>query len=249
MNTKLSLFRIRQKIYRFVEVGVYPFIALTFAFLLVWQVYVIIEARHQLQIEVDTRNALNEKLEKFRENAKISEQDRLVYGTIIKKQIPGSDNTFDTYALMESFYETTGIELKNSTSATTIGSRSTASTTTENSSGKYSASAVLTLQTLSEIIDTYQYQFSRFMTLNEIKVAKNKEGRDQFYDVDFTFQVYSLNGDKKGTSEEKGTPAQFTAEDKRNFDFYINNTNIDLYYATQNATPVDEEYEPSGTLF
>ena len=92
MNTKLSLFRIRQKIYRFVEVGIYPFIALTFAFLLVWQVYVIIEAHNQLQIEVDTRNTLTEKLEKFRENAKISEQDRLVYGTIIKKQIPLNDN-------------------------------------------------------------------------------------------------------------------------------------------------------------
>lgn len=249
MNTKLSLFKIRQTAYRLIEVGVYPIVMIIFFILLCWQIYSVFEAQNQLKQEIISRDILIDKLDKYRENAKISEQDRLVYGTIIKKQIPQSNSTFDIYALIESVYESTGIELEVDTPSAVGGTTRDPSTALDEGAMRLSASAILTSQSLNEIIETYQYQYARFMTLNEITVTSSKEGQGQFYDVNFTFQVHSINGEKKDTNDTVETPAQFTSEDKTNFDYYINNTNVDLYYATQNTIPVDEEYEPSGTLF
>jgi hypothetical protein len=249
MNTKLSLFKIRQTAYRLIEVGVYPIVMIIFAILLCWQIYSVFQADNLLKQEIASRDILIAKLDKYRENAKISEQDRLVYGTIIKRQIPQNNNTFDIYALIEAVYETTGIELKIARPTSVEGAAGDQSIILDEGAMPLSASATLTAQSLNEIIDTYQYQYSRFMTLNEIKVTLSKEGQGQFYDVDFIFHVHSMNGEKKDENDTTGSPAQFTSEDKINFDYYINNANIDIYYATQNKTPVDEEYEPSDSLF
>lgn len=253
MNTKLSLFALRQRVYRLFEFGAYPFIALMFTLLLCWQVYSIYIAHEELSKEQDTLSALRIKLEKYRENAKISEQDRLVYGTILKRQIPANSGTFDTFALIESFYEATGIELRPSQSGSIGGGNSTQSnfTVADGSSGIYSGSGVLNKDQLDEILKTYQFHFPKFLTLNSIKVSTSKEGNGLFHDVTFTFQTYSLSSnEKKGT--EKATSqagAQFTIEDKKSFDRYVSEANVDLYYQTQSLSTVDEEYEPAGKLF
>ena len=249
MNNKITLFKIRQKAYHFIEIGAYPFIALVFMLLLSWQIYSIYVAHTQLSAEIESRDALNAKLDKFRENAKISEQNRLVYGTIIKKQLPQTNNTFDTYALMESFYEQTGIELKPASSPIPGTSTAAKSSQANETTNLLQASAVLTAQGIEDIISRYQFQFSRFMTLNEITVAKDQVAQGQVYDVDFTFEIYSLSSGDKQTTAPNVSVAQFTTKDKENFDQYINSTNIDLYYATQNAAPVDEGYEPAGSIF
>ncbi len=241
MKNKLTLFYLRQKIYRFLEVGIYPLMAFLFLILMVWQMYSIFEANKELQEAKSTLNTLVEKLEKYRENAKISEQDRLVYGTIIKKQIPASNNTFDTFRLMESFYNSTGIELKVSQLSREDAPKMP-NQTSDFDTGIFSAKATMTLQSLNNILNSYQYQFPRFMTLNEIEVAKSKEGQGEFLDVEFIFQTYNLAN--TGTSQ-----AQFNAQDKKYFDEYIGSTNIDLYYETQSPNDANEEYEPSGTIF
>jgi len=249
MNAKLSLFKIRQTAYRLIEVGVYPIVMIVFFVLLSGQIYSVFQAHNQLKQEIISRDILIDKLDKYRENAKILEQDRLVYGTIIKKQIPQTNNTFDTFALIEAVYETTGIELQVDQTTSVGGVGGVPSKATDKGAMRLSASAMLTSQSLNEIIDTYQYRYARFMTLNDIKVTSNIEGQSQFYDVDFTFQVYSINEEQKDINDTAGPPAQFTSEDKMHFDQYINNANVDLYYATQDKSTVDEEYEPSGTLF
>ncbi|MBP6994179.1 hypothetical protein KBB12_02970 [Candidatus Woesebacteria bacterium] len=249
MKTKLSLFKIRQRAYHFVEVGAYPFIAFIFAALLCWQSYSVYSAHAQLRIEIDSRDALNAKLDKFRENAKISEQDRLVYGTIIKRQVPQNNNTFDTYALMESFYEQTGIELAPASSGVPGEPTKTKSAQADDSTALLKASAVLTAQGIEDIISRYQFQFARFMTLNEITVTTDQEGKGQVYDVDFAFKLYSMSEGGAPAPNVNVSAAQFTTKDKENFDSYINSANIDLYYATQNAAPVDEDYEPAGSIF
>lgn len=253
MNTKLSLFALRQRAYRLFELGAYPFIALLFALLLCWQVYSVYIAHEELTKEQDTLLALRVKLEKYRDNAKISEQDRLVYGTILKRQIPANSGTFDTFALIESFYEATGIELKPSQSGSTGAGNSTKSNITiaDGSSGIYSGSGVLNKDQLDDILKTYQFHFPKFLTLNGIKVSTNKEGNEMFYDVTFFFQTYSLSSsEKKGTEKVTSQAgAQFSIEDKKSFDRYVSEANVDLYYQTQPLSTVDEEYEPAGKLF
>lgn len=245
MNSKLTFFNLRQKAYRFVEVGIYPLIAFMFLLLMGWQIYSVVEIHQELNKERTSRDALSAKLEKYRENAKISDQDRMVYGTIIARQIPATDNTFNTYALMESFYETTGIELTPARSTTASARSRTAIAASTN---LLQASTTLTSQQLKDVLDTYQYQFPRFMTLNAITVARNIADPDTF-DVDFNFEMHSLAPEGKKPETSGASGIQFTASDKRNFDHYINNTNVDLYYETISTTPVDTEYEPAGSIF
>jgi len=245
MKNKLTLFYLRQKMYRFFEVGIYPLMALLFLVLMLWQMYSIVEVHTELKESKNKLNTLVAKLEKYRENAKISEQDRLVYGTIIKKQIPASNNTFDTFRLMESFYNATGIELKVS-QLTREDSPKMPNQTSVFDTGIFSASATMSLQSLNDLLGNYQYQFPRFMTLNEITVAKSKENQGELLDVKFIFETYYLakEGGSSGISQ-----AQFNAQDKKFFDEYIGSTNIDLYYETQSPVDTNEEYDPAGTIF
>lgn len=253
MNNKLTLFTLRQRLYRIFELGTYPLIALMFILLLCWQSYSVYLAHEELSKERDSLAALHLRLDTYRENAKISEQDRLVYGTILKRQIPANSGIFDTFALIESFYRATGIELKPAQSGSSGSGHSTQSNLTivDGSAGTYSGSGVLNQEQLNEILNTYQYHFPKFLTLSSIRVSTNKEGNGLFYDVTFYFQTYSLGSDdtKKTETVINTAGSQFTAADKRSFDQFITKANIDLYYETQALPRADEQYEPAGKLF
>lgn len=250
MNNKLTLFNLRQKVYRFMMVGIYPIICGVFVLLLCIQIYSVYTVWSDLQVASSKRDTLASKLAKYRNNARISDTERVAYGTIIKKQVPKVNDVFDQFNLIDIFYQRTGIELKGASSPRGKGSSSRAASNASTGTTNYLiGSGTMNEETLNELMSLYQYQFHRFMTLDEITVAVSKEGQGRFYDVALTLQLYNL-GDANTSGDTASTgEIQFTSKDLESFQAYMDKTNIDIYYEMQSASPVTTEYETAESIF
>ncbi len=250
MNNKLALFNLQQKTYRFITVGIYPIILGVFLLLFGIQIYSVLTVYGDLQTASQTRDVAKAKLDKYRNNARISESERTAYGTVIKRQIPKSNDVFDQFSLIDNFYQRTGIELKGTNALRGKGNSSQSTSNTNTGATNYLiGNGTMNAETLDELMNIYAYQFHRFMTLDEISVVQSKEGQGKFYDVSITLQVYNLGDTKSSDTGAAPTDMVFTANDLTSFKAYMDKTNIDIYYEMQSASPVTTEYEPAESIF
>lgn len=240
---KLNIVKFRQRLYRFGVYGVYPVILIIFVLLALLQGYTVSVTREKLQEELGQRDRLQSVFDRYRSNAKISEAQRLAYGTIIKMQVPRSNDVFDVFSLIDAFLARTSIELHATTDPSMGRSTSTATASTESSAHFLTGSATMDDATLGELLRIYAYEFRRFMTLDRISVDSIEDSSRPLYRVELTFQIYDMGGTAPGSKQV------FAPGDLARFERYMQDTNIDIYYELQQATPSQGEYEKSGTIF
>ncbi len=246
MISKSTALFYKRKISIFVEKGLYPTIILILFGLLCWQIYTVSQVREDLAREQTKRDALKAKFDKYKGNIKISDQDQAVFGLILKRQIPTKESPFDLFSLIDKFSQTTSLDLTSDTKATNnFTNNAPISGSVPYTTKILTAKGLLTEKMLTDILQIYQYQFHRFMTLNQITVASSNTVVEGVYDVNFVFGLYTFDSmETAGESQEV-----FTAQDIATFDMYKENANIDLYYETQDAVPAMYEYDTSGTIF
>lgn len=249
MKLKLHSLRARHIFYAFLHKGLYPFMAFIFMCICAFQMYMVYLTQQDLSREQDSLDALHLRLKKFSQNARITEEDRVVYGTILKRQIPTHNNTFDTFALIDSFYQVTGIELKTSSGQQTSSSQRPSKSTQAPASVSFTATATLTPESLQVLLDRYQYEFPRYLTLSAIQLNRSVTAAEQgLYDVRLTFEAYTVPITKETSSADMST--NFTAADVAHFEAFKQRANTNLYYELQDVEPVSEdEYESAETIF
>lgn len=246
---KLGLFYLRQKLVALFEIGIYPITTVILAGLFAWQVYGTKNMMNDLAVQQVKRDELQTRLEQYKTNAKeLSDTDRIVFGSILKRQLPSGENTFDMFTTVDAFVAETGLQL--SDYAVPDGDptvKGADAKPQEGSSIVLSATGTVSPERFNQILDMYQYEFQRFMTLISAQVSSSTTSPGN-YEVTLGFSIHVVPDPV--ISDTSALDVQISADDKKELDLYKEKVNTDLYIdVSQQEAPIDEKYDTSESAF
>lgn len=231
---------------RLVDQVLYPAVALFLLVLLVFQINTTYATYISARQEQEAATILQNKLASLKDSTGITDHDRALYGNILARQLPGRESLFATLDLSAEFLNGTGLDLQGNTLLKTDG-KSPEQLKQEQEKGiTIQATGTLTSAELQEMLETYQFEYPRFMTLSSLHVRRKSSELDEI-DVNATFNIYTVP--EASPESVKESDVQFSVEDAQLFETYKQKVNTGLYTEKTDISPEDTKYEVETSPF
>jgi len=240
-NQKINLNSIIRNILYIFEKGIYLIITLIILGLLIFQIRSVLQTRDNLLAQQAVRESLKTDFEKFRSKSPISESEKMLFGSILRTQIPPSENSFDYFPMIDYLNSATGLTF----AIPTIESEGVNKGTTD-----LSAKGSLSQQGISQLLQVYQYDLVRFLTMHSAKITSSKE-KAGMYDVVMQFKSYTApTADIVDDNTPVDKIVQFGPDTLKAFNTYVQKANQELYVDPQEQVEVvDNDYESAESPF
>lgn len=240
-NQKINFHTIINKLLYFVEKGIYFIITIIIFGLLLFQIRSVVLVRQELLSQKDIVATLKTDFEKFRSKSPITESEKILFGSILRTQLPASENSFGYYTLTDYLNSVTGLKF----SIPELAAESVFKGTSD-----LTATGTLSAQGLSQLLQIYQYDLIRFMTMHSAKVTNSKTSAGM-YDVSIQFKSYTApTADIVDDNTPVDKIVEFGPETLKAYNNYVSKVNQELYVDPQSVEEVvDTDYEPADSPF